>query len=83
MTLNSHRLLASLVVFLSIIFLPYWLYLPILIVVAIVVPFYWEAIPFWFLTEALYGFSLSWWGVALLLFLIVLLPVRDKLRFEL
>ncbi|MEK7135078.1 MAG: hypothetical protein AAB780_00025 [Patescibacteria group bacterium] len=81
------RLGAVLVLLLAIIFLPYWLYLPLLGAAMIAFPFFWEAILLALLVDVLYGGGVG--GVAQLLspmafvatlLLIVLLPLRERIR---
>ncbi len=81
------RLLATFIILFAIVFLPYWIYLPVLFLSMILFPFYWEAILLAFLVEVLYGpgdmriFSpITLSAVALT---IILLPLREKMRFNL
>lgn len=84
----TYRLMGLLVVLVAILVLPYWLYIPILFLVVILVPFFWEGILLAFLIAVLYGGELKgelevFPSIAayVLLFLVVLLPVRERLRF--
>lgn len=81
------RLFSTILIFLSIIFLPYWVYVPLIFLAAIVFPLFWEGIILGFLIDALYGriglnfsaifYSYSFWIMILLL---LLLPLRRVLR---
>lgn len=83
------RLTTSLTLLFAIIFLPFWVYLPILLASIIVFPLYWEGMVFAFLIDILYGLgvpgisgllsSMSFWALAVL---IVLLPVRARIRIH-
>ncbi len=83
----KQRLFVSLLIFLAVLFLPYWLYLPLLFLGMVFIPFYWEAILFAFLIDVLYGpgttlfFSRTALYTAILL--IVIIPVRERLRWRL
>ena len=84
------RLFGSILVFLSILVLPFWFYVPILFVAIIIFPFYWEGIIFGFLIDVLYGngigpvFSgISLWGLGALVIILVLMPFRGRMRFSL
>ena len=84
-----NRILAIIIVFISILLLPYWLYLPILVIAIIFLPFFWEGILLALLSDILYGsgielgrsilFSASFLVLALL---IILLPIRKRLRLH-
>ena len=85
MTLRK-RIAASLFVLAAILFLPYWAYLPLLAVAMVLVPFYWEAIVFGFLIDVLYGSGGTLFSPAplvTLLFLVILLPIRERIRWNL
>lgn len=81
------RVLGSVVIFVSILFLPYWVYIPVLFLGAIVFPFFWEGILLVFLIDAVHGgemriFSsfVSPLALSLLFMLILLVPIRENLR---
>lgn len=65
----------------SILVLPYWIYIPVLFLAIIYFPFYWEGILLAFFADTVYGSEIEIAIVALIL-LIILLPLRDKLRFQ-
>jgi hypothetical protein len=81
------RATASVGVLLAILFLPYWAYIPALTAAMIVFPFFWEGIVLAYLIDMLYGRGigtlselLSPMAFAATLFLIALVPVRERLR---
>ncbi|MSR87578.1 MAG: hypothetical protein EXS69_00150 [Candidatus Zambryskibacteria bacterium] len=83
------RNLSSLALFLAIIFLPYWIYLPLLLVAVIIFPLYWEGILFGFFIDILYGRGVTAFPSLLspiafitVILIIVLLPLRERLRFN-
>lgn len=85
----TRRTLGSAIVFVSILVLPYWFYIPALFVAIILFPFFWEGILFVFLINILYGngteilpLLTSPLVVSALIVLIVLLPLRERLRFH-
>lgn len=74
-------------IFLVIVFFPYWVYLPVLGAGIIFFPFFWEAIFLGFLIDVLYGGGVSSashlfspMAFAAAVFLAVMLPVRDRIR---
>lgn len=81
------RLSSTLVVLLAIIFLPYWIYLPLLGAAMIIFPFYWEAVLLALLVDVLYGGGvsgmtelLSPMAFAATILLIILMPLRERIR---
>jgi hypothetical protein len=75
----TRRALGSIVLLISILVLPYWIYIPILFIAIVLLPFYWEGILFAFLVDILYGSGVET-GLYALILLVVLLPVRKSLR---
>ncbi len=75
----TRRILGSIIVLISILVLPYWVYIPVLFVAIIFFPLYWEGILFAFLIDILYGSEIKTALYALIV-LIVLLPIRENLR---
>jgi len=83
----SRRLTGSLIVFLSILIFPYWIYIPVLCVAVIVFPFFWEGILLAMFIDFIYGsgiesfsallFSVSFY---ILILLILLVPLRTRIR---
>ena len=77
------------IILLAVLFLPYWFYLPLILLGILIFSFFWEGILFGFLIDVLYG-----WGVtalpslvaptalSALVLIIILLPVRERLRFH-
>ena len=75
----TRRVIGSIFVLLSILVLPYWIYLPVLFIAMALISFFWEGILFAFLIDAIYGNGITTAVVALII-LIILLPLRDRLR---
>ena len=87
--MRQFRYLSLIIIFLTVVFLPYWIYIPLLLSAMIFFPFFWEGIIFAFLIEALYGRGvvsfaelLSPAALVAMLILIALLPVRERLRIN-
>lgn len=85
--MSKIRISSILVVLLSIIFLPYWIYLPLLGAAMIFFPFFWEGIVLALLIDVLYGGGIGSFGELLspmafsaTFLLIILLPLRERLR---
>ena len=85
----TRHVLGFLGVFLSILFLPYWIYIQVLFIAIILVPFFWEGILFALLVNVIFGdqidiltLPLSPLPVLTLIVLIILLPLREKLRLH-
>ncbi len=83
----THRIIGFIIVFVSIITLPYWVYVPVLFIAIIIFPFFWESIILVLLIDVLYGNGVKTfsWSVPPLAFsvlvaLIVMLYFRDSLR---
>lgn len=83
------RLVALLILFVAIIFLPYWVYLPLLVAAILIFPVFWEGILLGLLIDVLYGWGVTAWpslispvALTALILVSVLLPVRDRLRFH-
>ncbi len=84
----SRRLSAYIILSLAILFLPFWVYLPLLLLSSIVFRFFWEGIVFAFLIEVLYGVGvravmLSPIALSILALVVVLIPLRKRLRWNL
>lgn len=83
--MRQWRHTTSALILLSIIFLPYWIYLPLLTLAIIYFQLYWEGILLGLLVDVLYGslaldiiyLSIGFWALVLL---IILLPMRKLLR---
>jgi len=85
----NHRIFGTALVLLSILVLPYWIYIPILLVAIIYFPFYWEGLILALIIEVIYdngvGFLpslVSPLALSALIMLIILLPIKDKLRLH-
>jgi len=82
----KRRIIGALILLLAILFLPYWVYIPLLFIATVLFPLYWEAVLFGFLIDVLYGQGHSWLlsptALAALVILIVLLPLRERLRWQ-
>lgn len=83
------RLLASVIIFVSILFFPYWVYLPVLLISMVVFPFFWEAIVFGFLIDVFYGGGVrglpafvSPFALLALVLIFVLAPLQERLRLH-
>ncbi len=78
------RILIGVALFLSILFLPWWLYCPAIIAAVILIPFYWEALVLAFLVQILYtpdgaGFF-AFIPLVTFSLLLILIPLREELR---
>ncbi len=83
----NYRLIAIILLIVSIIFLPYWVYVPTLIIAMAVLPIFWEGILFGFLIDALYGQRISSLSTLVssaaflaLIGLLILIPLRKRIR---
>lgn len=79
--MNRYRHFVSAVILIAVVFLPYWIYVPLIFAASLLLPFYWEAILFGFLIDTLYGTS-GLYSAALTAAAAVALfiPVRERLR---
>ena len=75
-------------ILLAVVVLPYWIYIPVLFILFIVFEFYLEGILVAFLIDVLYGagetvgLSSYPFAIGALIFIIILLPLRSKLRLH-
>lgn len=82
----TRRILGSVIILFSILFLPYWIYVPALFLAVVLFPFYWEGILFSFLIDIFYTsgieapYFISSFALIVLIILILLLPFRENLR---
>ncbi|MGB3922262.1 MAG: hypothetical protein WBL19_03290 [Minisyncoccia bacterium] len=83
------RIFALIAVLLSILFLPYWLYVPMLLGAILIFPFFWEGIILALLIDVIhegaiktFGDIFTSFGFYTLLLLIILLPLRERLRYH-
>lgn len=82
------RILCSVVILTFILFLPYWVYIPVLFVGIVLFPFFWEGIFLAFLIDVIHGSGvtvilslISPLALSALIVLILLLSIRERLRF--
>lgn len=80
------RAIITILLFLSVILLPYWIYLPAIVITLIFFRLFWEGIVLGFIIDTLYGYGsglahYQFSLYALILFLL-LIPIRDNLRFN-
>jgi hypothetical protein len=85
----TKRLIATLLVLLAVLTLPYWIYLPLLLAAIIVFPLFWEAIILGFVIDALYGERLydlpaflSLYALLSLAAVMLMIPLRHRLRIH-
>ena len=83
----KYRPLITFALLLAIITLPYWIYLPALFAAIVILPVFWEGIILGFIIDILYGpgsrllpSAGSFYGLCALLLIIILIPVRERLR---
>ena len=85
--MRRFRTISIIILFLATVFLPFWVYLPLIGAAMIFFPVFWEAIFFGLLIDVLYGGGIgsaselfSPMALSAALILIVLLPVRERIR---
>lgn len=83
----TRRTVGTMIVFVSILTLPYWIYIPVLFIAIALLPFFWEGILFAFLIDTIYGSGggnifqlISPLTISILITLVVLVPFRESLR---
>jgi len=83
----TRRILCSVVILAFILFLPYWIYIPVLFVGIILFPFFWEGIFLAFLIDAIHGSGMEVFPslispliLSVLIVLVALLFIRERLR---
>jgi len=81
------RILGSVVILVSILVLPYWIYIPVLFIGIILFSFFWEGILLAFLVSVVHDSGMtvlsslvSPLALSILVALISLLPIRESLR---
>ena len=77
----TKRIIGSIAILISILVLPFWVYLPVLFIAIIIFPFFWEGILFALLVDTIYGSGIETALYALIL-LIILIPIRENLRLN-
>lgn len=80
--MGRERIIADIVLLVAVLFLPYWIYVPLIGAAMILFPLFWEAIACAFIVEALYGTGSLKLPLLAALLLAALLPVREQLRFS-
>ncbi len=82
-----YRIIGLVCILTSILVLPYWIYVPVLFIGIVLFPFFWEGIVLVFLINVIHGGSVEFPAMltsSLVLFvlvvLIVMLPIRKRLR---
>lgn len=85
----TRHIIGITVLLISILVLPYWIYIPLLFVALIFIPFFWEGILFAFLIDTIYSGKIetisllfSPFALIILLTLIILLPIKERLRLH-
>lgn len=83
------RLLTSLALLIIVGTMPFWIYIPAIVIAVIFFPFYFEAVVLGFLVDVLYGQHISQglsfvfpFALFLSIFIVVILPVRERLRLS-
>ena len=83
----NQRPFISIAVLLAILFLPYWIYVPLLLIAIFITPLFWEGIILGFIIDVLYGreahIGISWHfptALAALLLVAAMIPLRRRLR---
>lgn len=85
--MSRYRIPFTILILLAILFLPYWVYVPLLFAGVLVLPFFWEGIFLGLLIDTLYAesglsassviYSFAFWAT---LILVMMIPVRKRLR---
>ena len=82
-----YRIIGLVCILISILVLPYWIYIPVLFVGIVLFPFFWEGIVLAFLINAIHGGNMEFPAILtsslalfVLVILIVMLPIRKRLR---
>ena len=75
----DYRFLTTILVFLSIILLPYYIYVPALVLAMAALPLFWEGVFLGFLIDILYGSGVHA-SLLSLAGLVLLLPLRERIR---
>ncbi len=84
--MNKKRILITAALFIAILLLPYYIYAPALIVAIVLIPEYYEGILLGLLIDVLYGADSMWslwgfpFGLTAVVCIILLVPLREKLR---
>lgn len=81
----KQRVLTSVALFLAILFLPYWIYVPLAVLATLLIPFYWEAVALGFIIDVLYGSDTGLRAPTALIavaLVAVSLPLRERIRWR-
>jgi hypothetical protein len=88
--MKIYRIAGVIFILFSILVMPYWIYVPVLFIGIFIFPFFWEAIILGFLIDIAHGSGIeglpsfvSPFAFSALVSLIILLPVRKRLRANL
>lgn len=83
----NYRFLGFVIILFSIFVLPFWIYIPILFMAVIFFPFFWEGILLGFFVDVVHGSGITSFtslfpsfAIYVLIALIILLPLRERLR---
>ena len=84
-----NRLVSYFIILLLILFTPYWIYIPVLLLAILVFPFFWEGVLFAILINTLYGYGggilealRSILPLVTLGVVLVLIPIHNNLRIN-
>jgi len=84
----TRRILWSVITLASILFLPYWIYVPVLFIGVILIPFFWEGMLLALIINVIHGSSVGFLPslvsplpLSVLIVLVALLPIRESLRY--
>ena len=84
-----NRLVSYFIILLLILFTPYWIYIPVLLLAILVFPFFWEGVLFALLIDTLYGYGggtlealRSILPLVTLGVVLVLIPIHNNLRIN-
>lgn len=85
----TSRLCTSLILLIAVGTMPFWIYIPAIVIVVIFFPFYFEAIVLGFLVDVLYGSRISQglsfvfpFALSLSILIVIMLPLRERLRLS-
>ena len=85
--MKTYRIIGISIILFAILVFPYWVYVPLLFLGIFIFPFFWEAILLGFLIDILFGNGVegitsfvSPFAFTALISLVILLPVRKRLR---
>ena len=84
--MNYKRLLTSGIILFAVLFLPYWVYLPLIFISMVLFPLFAEAVIFGLLIDVLYGYGVTGvliapFGLGTLVVLLIIIPIRERFRF--